>query len=430
MTVHRRRTGAARFVLLLSCVFFVSSLATAQTTVYMLEFMRPEESAWQRRVIDLFHERQDQIRVEIVSVAGTNAIQKMRVMLVAGEPLDIGYYDPHVVNNWGSEGIARDLTPYVERDKAVFEEFFPPAMDLFNVRGRQYGIPIDLQAMATFYSQKAFDEAGLAYPHPDWTWDDFAALGRRLSVDRDGDGVIDRWAVRFPEWMHWMPMIWAFDADFVDRVKEPTAFTGDTLEMQRALEFMVDLIHGQKVMAPPGVITGRTADNIVRTEVIAMGLGNTIYMQHAIPAEQATGVPWNVTRLPIGPTGNRPSLLNAIGLLIFETSQVPTAAWEVIKFFSSRDAMELAVSMRGTMVPHRGVTVESWMNAYTSPKDRHFFIEAIAEGRGIPNLVDDGLSAVRTQIDRIAQGQVTIPEGLEAMRTGVENWLRQQPWVN
>src|SRR5690554_1684396 len=98
MTVHRRRTGAARFVLLLSCVFFVSSLATAQTTVYMLEFMRPEESAWQRRVIDLFHERQDQIRVEIVSVAGTNAIQKMRVMLVAGEPLDIGYYDPHVVN--------------------------------------------------------------------------------------------------------------------------------------------------------------------------------------------------------------------------------------------------------------------------------------------------------------------------------------------
>lgn len=426
----RSKKKLATSLVFLACCLLAAHLAAAQTTVYMLEFMRPEESDWQRRVIDLFHQQQDEIRVEIVSVAGTNAIQKMRVMLVAGEPLDIGYYDPHVVNNWGSEGLARDLRPYVERDSEVFAEFFPPAMELFNVRGRQYGIPIDLQAMATFYSEKAFDEFGITHPHADWTWDEFVAIGRRLSLDRDGDGAIDRWAIRFPEWMHWMPMIWSFDADFVDRVKEPTRFAGDTLQMRQALEFMVDLIHGQQVMAPPGRITGRTADNIVRTEVIAMGFGNTIYMQHAIPAEQATGVPWNVTRLPIGPTGNRPSLLNAIGLLIFETSRVPDAAWEVIKFFSSREAMELAVSMRGTMVPHRGVTVESWMNAYTSPKDRHYFIEAIADGRGIPNLVDDGLSAVRTQIDRIGQGSVTIPEGLEQMRTGVENWLRQQPWVN
>lgn len=429
MNQSHKRVAMALLVMLLVGAFG-SHLAVAQTTVHMLEFMRAEESAWQKRVIELFHEQQDEIRVELITLAGTSALQKTRVMIAAGEPIDIGYYDPHVVNNWGSDGMARDLQAYVEKDRAVFDEFFPPAMDLFNVQGRQYGIPVDLQAMATFYSEKAFDELGLIYPTADWTWDDFTSLGKKLSIDRTGGGGIDRWAIRFPEWMHWMPMIWAFDADFVNTVKEPTAFAGDTLEMQQALQFMVNLIHVEGVMAPPGLITGRTADNIVRTENIAMGLGNTIYMQHAIPAEQTTGVAWNVTRLPKGPTGNRPSLLNAIGLLIFQASREPDAAWEVIKFFSTQEAMALAVQMRGTMVPHRSVTIEHWMQSYASPRDRHVFIEAIAEGRGIPNLVDDGLSAVRTQIDRIGQGRVTIAEGLEAMRTGVQNWLSQQPWVD
>jgi len=285
---------------------------------------------------------------------------------------------------------------------------------------------LDLQTQAWFYSEVALEEAGLGFPGPDWTWDELAQWGRRLSIDRNGDGTIDRWAMRFPQWLHWISILWAYGAEVVDDAKYPTRFAGNTDEMQDALQFMRNLVETQ-VMAPPGVIGGQTADNIMRQQNIAMAIGNALYMQHAVRAEAETGLRWDVTRLPKGPTGERPAILNALGWFIFKDARNPDAAWEVIRYFSSHEAMELSVRMRGTMVPHRTVTQEVWPYAYESPANRHVFIEAIVEdARGIPNLSGEGLTAFSRNVENIVRGDVPLTEGLELMRLGIENWIRQQ----
>lgn len=429
-TVHKLpslRNLVLPLTLLLSMAMAFAA-AAQPVTVKMIEFNRLEEMEWQRAVVERFNEERSDIQIELVSQAGATLVDKMMTMLAAGTPLDIGYHDPHEINNWGREGIAKDIQPYLDREPASspFNEFFPATMDLYHVHGRQFGVPIDLQTQAWFYSEAALDEAGLAYPGPDWTWDELADWGRRLSLDTTGDGVIDRWAMRFPQWLHWMSLLWSFGADVVDDIKAPTRFTGNSDAMRNALDFMVDLHQTRRVMAAPGAITGQTADNIMRQQNIAMALGNSLYMQHAVRAEAETGLPWNVTRIPIGPTGTRPALINALGWFIFEDAPNPDAAWEVIRYFSSEEAMALSVAMRGTIVPHRKVAVEVWPFAWESPRDRHVFIEAVSgDARGIPNLTGTGLTAVSQNVERIVRGDVSMAQGLEQMQLGVENWIRE-----
>ena len=425
-----KRAVMGWIVLALLVALAVPALAAAAqpVTVKMIEFNRLEEIEWQRAVVERFNAERSDIQIELVSQAGSSLVNKMLTMLAAGDPLDIGYHDPNEINVWGRQGIAMDLQPYLDREPAdsPFREFFPAAMDLHVVNGRRYGIPLDLQTQAWFYSETALDEAGLPYPGPDWTWQELADWGRQLSIDRNGDGTIDRWAMRFPQWYHWIAILWAYGAEVVDDAKYPTRFAGYTDEMQEALQFMANLVQTQ-VMAPPGLIGGQTADNIMRQQNIAMAIGNALYMQHAVRAEAETGLPWNVTRLPKGPTGQRPAILNALGWFIFREARNPDAAWEVIRYFSSAESMELSVRMRGTMVPHRTVTQEVWPYAYESPRDRHVFIEAIVEGsRGIPNLTGTGLTAWAQNTERIVRGDMPMTEGLEAMRLGIENWIREQ----
>ncbi len=409
------------------------AMAQQPVTVRMIEFNRLEEMEWQRAVVEQFNAERSDIQIELVSQAGSSLVDKMMTMLAAGEPLDIGYHDPHEINMWGREGIAMDIQSYLDREPAAspFNDFFPATLELYNVHGRQFGVPIDLQTQAWFYSEPALDEAGLPYPGPDWTWAELSDWGRRLSLDTSGDGEIDRWAMRFPQWLHWMSLLWSYGADVVDDIKSPSRFTGDSDQMRAALEFMGDLIQTRRVMAPPGLIGGQTADNIMRQQNIAMAIGNSLYMQHAVRAEEETGMRWNVTRLPKGPTGERPALINALGWFIFTEARQPDAAWEVIRYFSSQEAMELSVAMRGTLVPHRTVAVEKWPYQWESPANRHVFIEAISEGaRGIPNLTGSGLSAVTGNVQSIVSGETPMAQGLEAMKVGVENWINEQQAID
>ena len=391
----------------------------------MIELQRPTEQAWQRAVVERFHAEQDLIRVDLLSSGGRALVDQMLTLLAAGDPPDIGYHDPPLINIWGSRGIAKDIRPYLEREGAAspFSEFLEPSMNLFAVEGRQYGIPFDVQITAFLYSETAFDQAGVAYPTEGWTWDDVAAEGRKLTYDRSGDGQIDQWGTMFPPWWLWEVMHWAFGGATTDRPQLPTAFTGDAPASIAFLNFAYDLIHGRNVMAAPSAVSTNVGLNIVEHRNVAMAVGHTFYIQYMVGTD--SDVRWNVTRLPRGPAGNT-SLINSLGWFIFEEARQPDAAWEVLKYFSSEESMTLASVMHGALVPHRQATLSAWMSYWEQPENRVAFLDSIPGARGVPNLIDQGGSAVTSNINAIMLGQKAIAQALAEMRLGVESWLAMQ----
>jgi ABC-type glycerol-3-phosphate transport system substrate-binding protein len=75
-----------------------------------------------------------------------------------------------------------NLQPLLEADPAFSSaDFSPRLLDSLRDRGDLWGLPFQAQARVMFYNRDLFDAAGVAYPQPGWTLDDFLAAAVALT---------------------------------------------------------------------------------------------------------------------------------------------------------------------------------------------------------------------------------------------------------
>lgn len=84
-----------------------------------------------------------------------------------------------------------DLTPLQEGDPTFDpDSYWPGILDACqDAEGRIYGLPISVDLAGIFYHEQAFDAAGLPYPQPGWTWDDFQKAANALAKTGAGQPV-------------------------------------------------------------------------------------------------------------------------------------------------------------------------------------------------------------------------------------------------
>lgn len=81
-----------------------------------------------------------------------------------------------------------DLNPLLKGDPSFDPgDFWPGALEACQgADGRIYGLPVDIDLTGIYYRKEAFDQAGLPYPQPGWTWEDFQKAAHALSGVEDG----------------------------------------------------------------------------------------------------------------------------------------------------------------------------------------------------------------------------------------------------
>ena len=57
-------------------------------------------------------------------------------------------------------------------------------------------------ALALYYNKDIFDEYGVSYPEAGWTYDDYLAAMKKLTLDRNHDGETDLWGSMM--WLSWI----------------------------------------------------------------------------------------------------------------------------------------------------------------------------------------------------------------------------------
>jgi ABC-type glycerol-3-phosphate transport system substrate-binding protein len=67
-----------------------------------------------------------------------------------------------------------DIQPLAEMDTNFDQgEYLAGIMEGCQVEDRQIGLPYVASQQVIYYNPAIFDEAGVAYPHPDWSWEEF-----------------------------------------------------------------------------------------------------------------------------------------------------------------------------------------------------------------------------------------------------------------
>lgn len=66
-------------------------------------------------------------------------------------------------------------------DKIKLDDYYEDIVSLYMSDGKHYAMPKDIDTIGLWYNKTMFDEAGLAYPSADWTWEDLADAAKTLT---------------------------------------------------------------------------------------------------------------------------------------------------------------------------------------------------------------------------------------------------------
>ncbi|MGZ6546339.1 MAG: ABC transporter substrate-binding protein [Actinomycetota bacterium] len=110
------------------------------------------------------------------------ALQKIETAIAGGVYPDISYLYGSFASNIATVPQTVILNQYVQNDPNVnWKDFWPVCQRAATVGGKIVGFPALVDNLALVYNKKLFDEAGLAYPNPSWTWTDFRNAAKALT---------------------------------------------------------------------------------------------------------------------------------------------------------------------------------------------------------------------------------------------------------
>ena len=153
--------------------------ALAQTELRVTWYNDGNEGEVLRDIVDRFEAENPDITVTVDTVAYQAILESLPVQLAAGEGPDIA----RVTDLGGLSQYYMDLTPHLA-DPAYWEENFGPFLKWMRVPGDDsaiHGFMTQLTITGPFVNRTLFEQAGIALPGEDATWDDWAVATRAVA---------------------------------------------------------------------------------------------------------------------------------------------------------------------------------------------------------------------------------------------------------
>ena len=128
------------------------------------------------------------------------------------------------------------------------DDFFPALAEQFTYQGQLWGIPASITPVIIEYNRNLFDAAGVDYPSPDWTLDQFTELAIAIT---EGDGEFKTYGF-VPDAFEnniLLLMLERRGASLIDNGQEPPNMTLNNAETAAALRWYADM-HTQLGVKP------------------------------------------------------------------------------------------------------------------------------------------------------------------------------------
>jgi multiple sugar transport system substrate-binding protein len=367
----------------------MTNAAEKSKLVVLMWNAEPGEATRVQEIYSRFTDKYPEVDLDMTMPSG-NYFEKAQTMIASGAQLDVVTIYPFAAGEWVAGSMFQDLTPYIQRDRISLNVFPRPIVDAFQVGNVTWGMPTDAGAIVTYYNEDLFAAAGLHTPHDldqrkDWNWQSFLDAAKRLTVDKNGDGIPDQYGVDYyidlSRYIHW---VWSNGGRLFDRTMLPTKATFGDPKSVEGLRFFLDLQMTHKVVKANGFDTGESAMQLnqgpwyVQRIVNLPGGGNNI---------GAAKLPGNVRQV----TSLWPN-----GYQIARSAKNPEMAWEFIKFITLNADIAAAFSQATGRTPVLQTVFRSRFLTEPPPTNKQVLMEAFSFGEIAP--VSPAMHRIRTQI--------------------------------
>ncbi len=299
---------------------------------------------------------------------------KILTRIAGGAAPDIIATEVDYFVTFASKGVLENLAPYAAADTEFSKDaFFPSIRDRFSVNGDLYAVPRDVAPFAcVFYNKKLFDEAGLAYPTDDWTWDDLLRIARALTKQDESGRTVQ---YGFYGWA-WQNFVYGNGGGLVDNVTNPTVTKINDPKTIQGLQFYSDLVNLYKVMPAPVALAnlGMGIDLMFASGRLGMFLSGI----WETPGLRRYNFDWDVVMFPKNAEGERAFGSGGSGYAILKSSKNKKEAWEVIKALTGPEGQR-ELARRGLAQPSliEVAKSEAWAGNPDPPANKKMLNEAV-----------------------------------------------------
>ncbi len=307
-----------------------------------------------QEIIDNFDAAFPNITLELDTSPWTEFQTKLKTQLAAKDPSHVFITDSGYNASLGGKGAVMNLKGLIDKDLNV-EDYNSALFSATDAGGHVWGVPHAMNSIAMLYNKKLFDEAGLAYPTDDWTFEDLNEMARKLTKDENGDGQpeVYGYSASYNITEGWLPYVLASGGQPLDETRKVSQF--DTPEVIEGFKRLYQPIEEgisptqQWVSAQTG---GRNLSFVKGQIAIMLAQSSNVT---AINQNKEAGFEYDAAPMPIGWDGNRYSVYvpNQWGIYSGASEQVKGAAWEFLKYYLSEEAQDLTAKYRLAGFPIR-----------------------------------------------------------------------------
>lgn len=158
----------------------------------------PEGLASLTKLLDRYKKMHPNVSIEIQQVPGSQYYQRLQIQFAAGVAPDIMQLAYDHLPAFAAKGTLQPLNKLIERDRFPIKQMFPELFPALKYNGQFYGLPRGWTTFVLYYNKDMFKKAGIQFPYEGWTWDEFLADAKKLTLDTDGDGKNDQFACDAP----------------------------------------------------------------------------------------------------------------------------------------------------------------------------------------------------------------------------------------
>ena len=306
-----------------------------------------------QKLVDEFEKENPNIKVQLQVDPWTDYWTKLQVGAQGGTAPDAFWMLGDRFQVYAANDQLLELDDAIQKAGVDYKAYPQPLVDLFTYNGKHYGLPKDFDTIGLWYNKEIFDNAGVAYPTADWTWQDVKAAAEKLTDSSKGIYGI---AAPLNRQEGFYNTIAQAGGSVISADGKKSGYSDP--KTQAGLQYWVDFV--QKGQSP-------SLEQFADTEAVAqfengkvaMYYGGSFYAQRFYE-NSALRSKVNVTILPKGE--KRATVINGIQNVGYSKSKHPEELKKFLVFLGGKKAAEIQAST-GAVIPAYENTQQAWVSS-------------------------------------------------------------------
>lgn len=142
------------------------------------------EAADIQKTLDKFNNSQDKIHVTLITVSRADYETKLNTMAAGRQLPDTAIMAEPMTIRYAAAGLLGDVSDMYTSAEAPLKSL------AFTYKGKTVAYSCANEVLLLYYNKKLFDKAGIPYPPASadkaWTWAEFVAAAKKLTIDKNG----------------------------------------------------------------------------------------------------------------------------------------------------------------------------------------------------------------------------------------------------